>query len=186
MQRSMRTTTTLASPSSIASLTGCLNSWKASTRQVMLPWPILYAFLVCRTKRTYLTRNIQFKTYSFDKIHSHAGYRADLFRRPLDKTLITDFFGAVSRVEVNDAFSEEMALPIHLPSISDARSNGTDETVVASDAIPHEDETSSLLKKSAYPDQQKALTPTWKKQLRAWTSLGIVGALIGGVVTFSR
>ncbi|EIN03826.1 hypothetical protein PUNSTDRAFT_55922 [Punctularia strigosozonata HHB-11173 SS5] len=127
-----------------------------------------------------------FKTYSFDKIHSHAGYRADLFRRPLDKTLITDFFGAVSRVEVIDAFSEEMALPMHLLSTSDALNNGTDETVVASDAIPQEDETSSMLKESAYPDQQKAVTPTWKKQLKAWTSLCLVGALIGGVVAFSR
>ncbi|KAG9043364.1 glycosylphosphatidylinositol anchor biosynthesis [Tulasnella sp. UAMH 9824] len=41
-----------------------------------------------------------FSTYSFEKIRSHAGVRSDLFNRPLDQTLITDFFGGVAQVEV--------------------------------------------------------------------------------------
>jgi phosphatidylinositol glycan class K len=33
-------------------------------------------------------------------IRSHAGVRSDLFRRPLDKTRIADFFGGVAQAEV--------------------------------------------------------------------------------------
>ncbi|KAG8902100.1 hypothetical protein FRC01_009659, partial [Tulasnella sp. 417] len=43
---------------------------------------------------------LQFATYSYEKIRSHAGVRSDLFNRPLDQTLITDFFGGVAQVEV--------------------------------------------------------------------------------------
>ncbi|GBE85948.1 GPI-anchor transamidase [Sparassis crispa] len=44
-----------------------------------------------------------FDTYDFEKIHSHAGVRADLFDRPLQDTLVTDFFGGVSQAEVLSA-----------------------------------------------------------------------------------
>jgi len=36
-----------------------------------------------------------FSSYSVEKIHSHSEWRADLYRRNLDETLITDFFGSV-------------------------------------------------------------------------------------------
>ena len=42
----------------------------------------------------------QFNTYDFHAIKSHAGVRDDLFRRSLDETLITDFFGGVAHVDV--------------------------------------------------------------------------------------
>jgi GPI-anchor transamidase subunit K len=35
-----------------------------------------------------------------NKIGSHPGVRDDLFKRPLDQTLITDFFGGVAQAEV--------------------------------------------------------------------------------------
>jgi hypothetical protein len=35
-------------------------------------------------------------------MHSNAGVRSDLFQRPLDETLLTDFFGGVSQVELSD------------------------------------------------------------------------------------
>ncbi|KAG2143072.1 peptidase C13 family-domain-containing protein [Suillus clintonianus] len=41
-----------------------------------------------------------FNSYDPVKIYSHPGIRSDLFRRPLDKTLITDFFGGVAQAEV--------------------------------------------------------------------------------------
>ena len=34
-------------------------------------------------------------------IHSTAGVRSDLFQRPLNETLLTDFFGGVSEVELS-------------------------------------------------------------------------------------
>jgi hypothetical protein len=51
----------------------------------------------------------QFDKYSFDEFHSNAGVRSDLFKRPLDKVLMTDFFGGVSDVEISDP----AILPIH-------------------------------------------------------------------------
>ncbi|PPQ77458.1 hypothetical protein CVT26_005844 [Gymnopilus dilepis] len=41
-----------------------------------------------------------FDSMDFSKIGSHPGVRSDLFNRPLDKTLITDFFGGVAQVEI--------------------------------------------------------------------------------------
>ena len=42
----------------------------------------------------------KFATYDYQKMHSHAGIRSDLFQRPLQKTLVTDFFGGVQNVEI--------------------------------------------------------------------------------------
>ena len=36
-------------------------------------------------------------------MHSNAGVRSDLFHRPLDETLVTEFFGGVSQVELSDS-----------------------------------------------------------------------------------
>ncbi|KAH0826655.1 hypothetical protein J3R83DRAFT_5041 [Lanmaoa asiatica] len=41
-----------------------------------------------------------FSSYDPAVIRSHAGVRSDLFRRPLDRTRITDFFGGVAQAEV--------------------------------------------------------------------------------------
>lgn len=49
-----------------------------------------------------LTR-AQFSKYNFKQIKSNAGVRSDLFPRPLERTLLTDFFGGVAQAEVVDA-----------------------------------------------------------------------------------
>ncbi|EJU02241.1 hypothetical protein DACRYDRAFT_66292 [Dacryopinax primogenitus] len=41
-----------------------------------------------------------FATYDPVRIKSHAGVRSDLYHRPLDQVRITDFLGAVSKVDV--------------------------------------------------------------------------------------
>ncbi|KZT66084.1 hypothetical protein DAEQUDRAFT_485395 [Daedalea quercina L-15889] len=41
-----------------------------------------------------------FNTFDPAKLDSHPGVRSDLFHRPLDKTLVTDFFGGVAQVEI--------------------------------------------------------------------------------------
>ncbi|CAO3633064.1 unnamed protein product [Cunninghamella echinulata] len=46
------------------------------------------------------TLNDLFQTYDPVKIASHPGIRSDLFRRPLDKVKVTDFFGNVQNVEL--------------------------------------------------------------------------------------
>jgi len=40
-----------------------------------------------------------FSVYYFSSLGAHAYYRDDLFRRPIDKVLITDFFGSVLNVD---------------------------------------------------------------------------------------
>jgi phosphatidylinositol glycan class K len=41
-----------------------------------------------------------FNSYNPTFIHSTPGVRSDLFPRPLDKVLVTDFFGSVQNVEL--------------------------------------------------------------------------------------
>jgi phosphatidylinositol glycan class K len=51
-------------------------------------------------KTTQKTMKDLFDTYDFKKIASHPGVRSDLFPRPLDEVLITDFFGGVAQAEI--------------------------------------------------------------------------------------
>lgn len=44
--------------------------------------------------------SLQFSTFDPQKLDSHPGVRSDLFNRPLDRTLVTDFFGGVSQAEI--------------------------------------------------------------------------------------
>lgn len=60
------------------------------------------------SSRLHLISFPQFDTYSYEKIHSHAGVRSDLFRRPLPQTLVTDFFGGVAQAEVLPSFPEAL------------------------------------------------------------------------------
>jgi len=51
-------------------------------------------------KTSQLTMQDLFDIYEPQKMKSNPGIRSDLFPRPLDKTLLTDFFGGVSQAEV--------------------------------------------------------------------------------------
>jgi hypothetical protein len=64
----------------------------------------------------------QFDTYDPSLIHSTPGVRTDLFPRPLDQVLLTDFFGGVASVDVSSppscapvlppsSYAEESAVP---------------------------------------------------------------------------
>lgn len=59
----------------------------------------LLTFLETINKTSTVTMQNLFDTFSFEVIHSTAGVRSDLFQRPLNETLLTDFFGGVSEVE---------------------------------------------------------------------------------------
>ncbi|KAJ2992046.1 hypothetical protein HDV02_003294 [Globomyces sp. JEL0801] len=41
-----------------------------------------------------------FGTYDYQKMHSHPTFGTHLFKRPLDKAYVTDFFGSVQSVEL--------------------------------------------------------------------------------------
>ncbi|KAK7689428.1 glycosylphosphatidylinositol anchor biosynthesis [Cerrena zonata] len=57
-------------------------------------------FMESVNKTSQATMQDLFDMYDPDKFASHAGVRSDLFNRPIDQTLITDFFGGVSQAEV--------------------------------------------------------------------------------------
>ncbi|KAG0658036.1 glycosylphosphatidylinositol anchor biosynthesis [Rhodotorula mucilaginosa] len=59
----------------------------------------LLTFLETINKTSTVTMQNLFDTFSYEVIHSTAGVRSDLFQRPLNETLLTDFFGGVSEVE---------------------------------------------------------------------------------------
>jgi len=44
-----------------------------------------------------------FYSYNYQKLKSHAGWRTDLFNRPIEEVLLTDFFGSVSRVQLTQS-----------------------------------------------------------------------------------
>lgn len=99
------------------------------------------------------------------KIRSHPGVRSDLFKRPLDKTLITDFFGGVAQAEV--IFPEDSDLPAPRPdsTVDDIRQVQL-ETQGRPSVLPS-------------PSQ-----PRWWEEggdLRAWGSVVILGSLVGWV-----
>ncbi|RCK56261.1 GPI-anchor transamidase [Candida viswanathii] len=47
-----------------------------------------------------------FAEYTFENVHSHPGIRTDLFKRNINDVLLTDFFGNVQNVVVDDVDSE--------------------------------------------------------------------------------
>ncbi|GAA6002351.1 hypothetical protein JCM10207_001077 [Rhodosporidiobolus poonsookiae] len=63
-----------------------------------------------------------FDTFSYEILHSTAGVRSDLFPRPLTETLLTDFFGGVSEVELS---SEDAPAP---PDAEEVHSVGAEKT----------------------------------------------------------
>lgn len=47
-----------------------------------------------------------FAEYTFENVHSHSGIRTDLFKRNVSEVLLTDFFGNVQNVVVDDVNTE--------------------------------------------------------------------------------
>ena len=47
-----------------------------------------------------------FAEYTFENVHSHPGIRTDLFKRNVSEVLLTDFFGNVQNVVVDDVNME--------------------------------------------------------------------------------
>ncbi|KAG1898457.1 peptidase C13 family-domain-containing protein [Suillus fuscotomentosus] len=115
-----------------------------------------------------------FDSYDPVKIYSHPGIRSDLFRRPLDKTLITDFFGGIAQAE---------AFPL--------------QDIVGSSNHHENDPTPPTSQKPDTPSVPVVLSPTvvslprltgethaWDnrwKEVRKWTSIFVVGCLVSWV-----
>ncbi|CAO3570063.1 unnamed protein product [Mortierella alpina] len=71
-----------------------------------------------------------FNTYDYNLLHSTPGVRSDLFKRPLDQVLLTDFFGNVQNVELTE-FKESS-------SAEDESEPAVEGTTVYPDAVQNE------------------------------------------------
>jgi len=105
----------------------------------------------------------QFNTYDPSKIHSHPGVRNDLFNRPLEQALITDFFGSVAQVEISPVVVLDEDLPSPLSSSEPATSTP-----------PGELSLTSLLSSS-----NDVVLEQWNRQTRTWGSIAALACLIG-------
>ncbi|KAG2154134.1 peptidase C13 family-domain-containing protein [Suillus bovinus] len=109
-----------------------------------------------------------FDSYDPVKIYSHPGIRSDLFRRSLDKTLITDFFGGVAQAEV---------FPLQ-DIVGSSNHHDKDPTLPTSwkpDAPSVPVVLSATLPKLT--GEMHELDNKWK-QVRKWTSIFVVGCLV--------
>ncbi|TFK46795.1 hypothetical protein OE88DRAFT_1720976 [Heliocybe sulcata] len=124
-------------------------------------------------KTSQLTMQDLFNTYSFEKIKSTPGVHSDLFTRPLDRTLITDFFGGVARAELID----ENAIVEH----TSGPTTDVDEAELArSEDIPLPDILADT--KNSATSGRRSSSPGLMKQLRAWCPVAVIGVLATWIV----
>jgi len=108
-----------------------------------------------------------FNSYDVKKINSHPGVRSDLFHRPLDSALITDFFGGVAQVEVTPPLPESASTPHHpapAPISQDGRQPGSHNYESVFRHVQHNDD----------------WFESWR-EMRAWASVVVMGLLVGWV-----
>lgn len=118
-------------------------------------------------KTSHKTMQDLFNSYDVNKISSHAGVRSDLFNRPLDRALITDFFGGVAQVEVTPPLSDSTSPPSPLFQGQD---------------IPAPQQHVRQSRPIQLDDSPHAFT--WfaaSRELRAWSSAVAIGLLVGWV-----
>ncbi|KAH7926147.1 hypothetical protein BV22DRAFT_1033165 [Leucogyrophana mollusca] len=116
-----------------------------------------------------------FASYDPVKIHSNAGVRSDLFQRPLDKALITDFFGGVAQAGVfppDDPTAFVTTLKASEPAliISSAQLN-------AESHVTPSQSTSAVAPSGSYADEWS----TQWKVARKWASITLLGLLVAWV-----
>ncbi|KAJ8503149.1 hypothetical protein ONZ45_g11114 [Pleurotus djamor] len=135
-------------------------------------------FLENVNKTSQTTMQDLFNSYDVKTIGSTPGVRSDLLQRPLHKTLITDFFGGVAQVQVEETIHE--AGSEWLPSLSVKDAPAGTEPV----AEPSVDSLKPPTVLATEPFNFLSLTGNpLIPQLRAWAAVGVVGLL--GVMCLS-
>ncbi|KAL9710396.1 glycosylphosphatidylinositol anchor biosynthesis [Leucoagaricus gongylophorus] len=107
-----------------------------------------------------------FNIYDPAKISSHPGVRTDLFRRPIDRALITDFFGGVSRAEVAPPTEESIGVELDVAHLS---------TEAATETFPAKAPTFSPYKPLTLESSSHDTNIQWT--IRMWTGLLLTGGL---------
>ena len=111
-----------------------------------------------------MTLCTQFDKYDPEIIRSHPGVRSDLFHRPLERTLITDFFGGVAHAEVMDSDSAHDSPWV--PSSAQVDPVIRDEH--------------NLVEVMANPVEGTGDDRV--RLIRAWASVGIIGLLVSWAI----
>lgn len=132
--------------------------------------------------------------YDPDKFASHAGVRTDLFNRPVEQTLITDFFGGVSQVEVlapEESYyppSSEEGQPLETdifvhgdPSLDSVSSETTtpNNTARETDEVHGYSDLLSIVQGLQNEPTKKDVIAS----VRTWLSSGLMTALVAWVST---
>ncbi|KAI9569932.1 peptidase C13 family-domain-containing protein [Boletus coccyginus] len=119
-----------------------------------------------------------FSAYDPAVIRSHAGVRSDLFRRPLDKTRITDFFGGVAQAEVFPPAQESaqtvLLENIRPPETSQPAAIPPDNDLVSLHHNPDGVRDNTL---SSLQSESDVWDTRWK-DIRNWISLLLVASLV--------
>ncbi|KDQ58649.1 hypothetical protein JAAARDRAFT_128569 [Jaapia argillacea MUCL 33604] len=131
-------------------------------------------------KTSQLSMRDLFNSYSFDKIHSHPGVRSDLFNRPLDKTLITDFFGGVAHAEV---IPESISRASPSPSSESPEDIFQEETPSNPSPILSTNTTSAMHPLLHDLSTSKLSRGTFWREAQSWLSVVLL-ALLAGLVGF--
>jgi hypothetical protein len=119
-------------------------------------------------------------------MRSHSGIRMDLFKRPLNETLITDFFGGVAQVQVTDDVAVESDdEDVDLQRSDSAESGPSPEDTEA--LVSSEDKTNVAPNNLGAPTAHvssdffnipapapRVFTPS----LRSWVSLIAIGCIV--------
>jgi len=116
--------------------------------------------------------SIQFNSIDPARINSHFGVRTDLFRRPLSKTRITDFFGGVAQAEIDSPSSPYSPL----------EESELDE----SDLDVQEQRKSECNSRFLHPSPVNQVGLQLHRTLRAWGSVLLLGILLGWVSSRKR
>lgn len=113
-----------------------------------------------------MTIYTQFDKYDPEIIRSHPGVRSDLFHRPLERTLITDFFGGVAHAEVMDSDPKHDSFSPSVPTFAQVDSIIKDEHNLV----------------EVLPNRIERTEDYRVRLLRAWGSVGIMGLLVAWVI----
>ncbi|KAJ7133998.1 peptidase C13 family-domain-containing protein [Mycena crocata] len=122
-------------------------------------------------KTSHQTMQDLFDSYDPVKIHSEPGVRSDLFPRPLDEVRITDFFGGVAQVEMQDASGRSP--PPASASVFDDTADGSGQNTPKT----HQQ---SARPKSASSTPPPTVGDSWRGT-RAWGGVVLLGVLVGWV-----
>ncbi|KAF9912621.1 glycosylphosphatidylinositol anchor biosynthesis [Linnemannia zychae] len=121
-----------------------------------------------------------FDTYDYNLLQSTPGVRDDLFNRPLDEVLLTDFFGSVQNIELTEAKEVNNSLTDADPVLGDAEPVFTEDThaepVTNSKKLESWGQEQSHTFEIGNPDQSQ----TWRFVVFAVLSIAMGGALYAG------